>query len=122
MALSRRRWRTRSSSSTRPVLCDRSLQGHRCDGDFRAEPGRARRPLRVSPQALNTAGTSGQFRTPRHIIRMMVKMQEPRPGERICDPALSGTCGFLVNAWQHVLETHTDPRYQSSSRRVTPMA
>lgn len=58
---------------------------------------------------LNTAGTNGQFRTPRHIIRMMVKMVDPRPGERVCDPA-AGTCGFLVNAWQHLLETHTDPR------------
>src|SRR5438876_8788185 len=58
---------------------------------------------------LNTAGTNGQFRTPRHIIRMMVKMRDPQPGERICDPA-AGTCGFLVNAWQHLLETHTDPR------------
>ena len=58
---------------------------------------------------LNTAGTSGQFRTPRHIIRMMVKMIDPRPGEKIIDPA-AGTCGFLVNAWQHLLETHTDPR------------
>jgi type I restriction enzyme M protein len=58
---------------------------------------------------LNTAGQNGQFRTPRHIIRMMVNMRDPRPGERICDPA-AGTCGFLVNAWQHILETHTDPR------------
>src|SRR6266851_3550416 len=58
---------------------------------------------------LNTAGQSGQFRTPRHIIRMMVKLVDPRPGERICDPA-AGTCGFLVNAYQHLLETHTDPR------------
>ena len=58
---------------------------------------------------LNTAGTNGQFRTPRHIIRMMVKMLNPRPGERICDPA-AGTCSFLVNAWQHLLESHTDPR------------
>ncbi len=55
---------------------------------------------------LNTAGTNGQFRTPRHIIRMMVKMVDPQPGERICDPA-AGTCGFLVNAYQHVLEMHT---------------
>lgn len=55
---------------------------------------------------LNTAGTNGQFRTPRHIIRMMVKLIDPKPGERICDPA-AGTCGFLVNAWQHILETHT---------------
>lgn len=58
---------------------------------------------------LNTAGQNGQFRTPRHIIRMMVSMCDPRPGERICDPA-AGTCGFLVNAWQHLLETHTDKR------------
>jgi type I restriction enzyme M protein len=58
---------------------------------------------------LNTAGTNGQFRTPRHIIRMMVQMIAPKPGERIIDPA-AGTCGFLVNAWQHLLETHTDKR------------
>ncbi len=57
---------------------------------------------------LNTAGQSGQFRTPRHIIRMMVKLADPQPGERICDPA-AGTCGFLVNAYQHVLETNTRP-------------
>jgi type I restriction enzyme M protein len=57
---------------------------------------------------LNTAGQNGQFRTPRHIIRMMVQMADPRPGERICDPA-AGTCGFLVNAYQHILEMHTRP-------------
>jgi type I restriction enzyme M protein len=57
---------------------------------------------------LNTAGQGGQFRTPRHIIRMMVKLVNPRPNERICDPA-AGTCGFLVNAYQHILETHTRP-------------
>lgn len=55
---------------------------------------------------LNIAGQNGQFRTPRHIIRMMVKMVDPRPDERICDPA-AGTCGFLVNAYQHILEMHT---------------
>ena len=58
---------------------------------------------------LNTAGTNGQFRTPRHIIRMMVQMIDPRPGERVIDPA-AGTCGFLVNAWQHLLETHTNKK------------
>ena len=36
---------------------------------------------------LNTAGTNGQFRTPRHIIRMMVKMVDPQPTERVGDPA-----------------------------------
>jgi len=57
---------------------------------------------------LTIAGRSGQFRTPRHIIRMMVQMVDPRPGERIGDLA-AGTCGFLVNAYQHILERHTSP-------------
>jgi type I restriction enzyme M protein len=57
---------------------------------------------------LNTAGTNGQFRTPRHIIRMMVKMVDLKFGERVVDPA-AGTCGFLVNAWQYLLETNTNP-------------
>jgi type I restriction enzyme M protein len=55
---------------------------------------------------LTTAGRNGQFRTPRHIIRMMVQMIDPQPGERIGDLA-AGTCGFLVNAYQHILEQHT---------------
>jgi type I restriction enzyme M protein len=55
---------------------------------------------------LTTAGRNGQFRTPRHIIRMMVQMIDPQPGERIADLA-AGTCGFLVNAYQHILEQHT---------------
>ena len=57
---------------------------------------------------LNTAGRNGQFRTPRHIIRMMVQMVDPKPRERIGDLA-AGTAGFLVNAYQHILETHTSP-------------
>jgi len=55
---------------------------------------------------LNSAGRNGQFRTPRHIIRMMVQMMDPKPKERIGDLA-AGTCGFLVNAYQYILETHT---------------
>lgn len=55
---------------------------------------------------LNVAGRNGQFRTPRHIIRMMVQMLNPKAGERICDPA-AGTCGFLVNAYQYILEQNT---------------
>ena len=58
----------------------RGLQSHRRDADLRAEPGRAGRPLRVPSQQLNTAGTNGQFRTPRHIIRMMVQMIDPQAG------------------------------------------
>ena len=57
---------------------------------------------------LNIAGRNVQFRTPRHIIRMMVQMIDPKPRERIGDLA-AGTAGFLVNAYQHILETHTSP-------------
>ena len=58
---------------------------------------------------LNTAGRAGQFRTPRHIIRMMVEMMDPKPKERIGDLA-AGTCGFLVNAYQHILVKNTSPQ------------
>ena len=50
---------------------------------------------------LTTAGTNGQFRTPRHIIRMMVSMLDLRPEDIICDPA-SGTSGFLVIAGEYL--------------------
>jgi type I restriction enzyme M protein len=55
---------------------------------------------------LSIAGRNGQFRTPRHIIRMMVQMLDPKPKERIGDLA-AGTAGFLVNAHQYILEKHT---------------
>jgi len=55
---------------------------------------------------LTTAGKNGQFRTPRHIIRMMVKLVDPKIGDRICDPAC-GTSGFLFNAYMHILEQNT---------------
>jgi type I restriction enzyme M protein len=55
---------------------------------------------------LSIAGRNGQFRTPRHIIRMMVQMRDPKPGERIGDLA-AGTGGFLVNAYQYILEKNT---------------
>jgi type I restriction enzyme M protein len=51
---------------------------------------------------LSVAGRNGQFRTPRHIIRMMVSMVDPKPNQRIGDLA-AGTCGFPVNAYQHIL-------------------
>jgi len=57
---------------------------------------------------LSVAGRNGQFRTPRHIIRMMVAMVDPKPTDRIGDLA-AGTCGFLVNAYEHILEQHTSP-------------
>ena len=48
-----------------------------------------------------TAGTNGQFRTPRHIIELMVNLTAPGPRDTICDPA-AGTCGFLVGAGEYV--------------------
>lgn len=53
---------------------------------------------------LATAGVNGQFRTPRHIIRMMVEMMDPKANEIICDPAC-GTSGFLVSASEYLKET-----------------
>lgn len=57
---------------------------------------------------LSASGTNGQFRTPRHIINMIVSLVDPKPGERICDPAC-GTAGFLISAFGHILEQHTKP-------------
>lgn len=50
-----------------------------------------------------TAGTNGQFRTPRHIIKMMVELVRPNPTDRICDPAM-GSAGFLVEAQTYLRE------------------
>lgn len=50
---------------------------------------------------LSTAGTNGQFRTPKHIRDMMVAMIDPKPGEFICDPAC-GTAGFLISSAEHI--------------------
>ncbi|MCC7570338.1 type I restriction-modification system subunit M [Candidatus Micrarchaeota archaeon] len=55
---------------------------------------------------LQTAGKNGQFRTPRHIIKMMVEILSPKYGDRICDPAC-GTAGFLVAAFEHILKKNT---------------
>lgn len=57
---------------------------------------------------LTTAGINGQFRTPRHIIRLMVELADPKPEERICDPAC-GTAGFLVGVLEYLYEKHSSP-------------
>ena len=54
-----------------------------------------------------TAGVNGQFRTPRHIIRMMVDMMAPRADDVICDPAC-GTGGFLVAAGEYLKENRKE--------------
>jgi len=52
------------------------------------------------------AGTNGQFRTPRHIIRMMVELMQPKIDDRICDPAM-GTAGFLVESAKYLKANYT---------------
>lgn len=55
---------------------------------------------------LATSGTNGQFRTPRHIIEMIAALVDPKPGQRICDPAC-GTAGFLIASYSHILCNNT---------------
>ena len=54
-----------------------------------------------------SAGQNGQFRTPRHIISLMVALTVPTPKDTICDPA-SGTCGFLVGAGEYLREHYPE--------------
>ena len=54
-----------------------------------------------------TAGTNGQFRTPRHIIKMMVSLVKPQPKDIIIDPAM-GSAGFLIEAQQYLRDEHPD--------------
>ena len=56
---------------------------------------------------LSQSGTNGQFRTPRHIMNLIVQLVTRKPGERICDPAC-GTGGFLVSAYNHILREYTE--------------
>ena len=54
-----------------------------------------------------TAGTNGQFRTPRHIIDMIVRLMKPTPQDVIVDPA-AGSAGFLVSSQAYLRENHGD--------------
>ena len=56
---------------------------------------------------LSTAGTNGQFRTPRHIIKMMVELMKPTPEDIIVDPA-AGSAGFLVEAGEYLRNNRND--------------
>ena len=62
-----------------------------------------------------SAGQNGQFRTPRHIIRLMVEMTAPTAKDVICDPA-SGTCGFLVAAGEYLRENHPEMLRDAQAR------
>nr|WP_228125675.1 class I SAM-dependent DNA methyltransferase [Gluconobacter sp. Dm-44] len=62
-----------------------------------------------------SAGTNGQFRTPRHIIELMVHIMKPQPGDTICDPA-AGTCGFLVAAGEYLRDHHPEMLRKKQTR------
>jgi len=61
-----------------------------------------------------SAGQNGQFRTPRHIIALMVEMVAPTPKDEVCDPAC-GTSGFLIGAAEHVRREHPEAMHDSVS-------
>ena len=58
---------------------------------------------------LQTSGKNGQFRTPRHIIKMMCELTDIKIGQTVCDPSC-GTGGFLIGAYQYILRQHTSPK------------
>lgn len=57
---------------------------------------------------LQTSGIAGQFRTPRHIIKLMVSLMDPAPTDKICDPAC-GTGGFLIGVMEYLNEKYSTP-------------
>ena len=66
---------------------------------------------------LAVSGVNGQFRTPRHIIRMMVELMDPKADDTICDPAC-GTSGFLVTAGEYLKETKKDEIFFNQQRKA----
>lgn len=65
---------------------------------------------------LSQAGRNGQFRTPRHIIRMMVELVDPKTDDVICDPAC-GTSGFLVSAAEYLKETKKEEIFFNKDKK-----
>jgi len=63
-----------------------------------------------------SAGRNGQFRTPRHIIRMMVELVDPKADDVICDPAC-GTSGFLVSAAEYLKETKKEEIFFNKDKK-----
>lgn len=63
-----------------------------------------------------TAGKNGQFRTPRHIIKLMAELVQPKLGQKIADPAC-GSGGFLLGAYQYIV---TQLAMQAGSKDLTP--
>jgi len=65
---------------------------------------------------LATSGQNGQFRTPRHIIRLMVELVAPTPDDVVCDPAC-GTAGYLVAVGEYLRDNHPEIFRHEKKRR-----
>jgi len=65
---------------------------------------------------ISQSGRNGQFRTPRHIIRMMVELMKPTADDTICDPAC-GTSGFLVSAGEYLKENHKEEIFFNKQKK-----
>lgn len=66
---------------------------------------------------ISQSGLNGQFRTPRHIIKMIVRMTDPKADDVICDPAC-GTAGFLVEAGEYLKENKKDEIFYDNRNRA----
>ena len=62
------------------------------------------------------SGLNGQFRTPRHIIKMMVELMDPKADDVICDPAC-GTSGFLVTAGEYLKEKRKEEIFYDKQKK-----
>ena len=65
---------------------------------------------------LSTAGVNGQFRTPRHIIKMMVELMQPTADDMICDPSC-GTAGFLVASEEWLRENRKEEIFYDKDKK-----
>lgn len=103
----------------KPTLLERAVTGvEELLADFDEHIGDLGDLYEYMLSKLSTAGKNGQFRTPKHIRDMMVKMIDPKPGELICDPAC-GTAGFLISAAEHIRSECEDEMGTSDWDRFT---
>lgn len=65
---------------------------------------------------ISQSGLNGQFRTPRHIIKMMVELMAPCPSDILCDPAC-GTSGFLVESGSYLRENHKEEIFYDRQKK-----
>jgi type I restriction enzyme M protein len=99
---------------TKPALLDRLVEG--LDAIPMADRDTKGDVYEYLLSKIASAGENGQFRTPRHIIDLIVRMMDPGPKDTVCDPA-AGTAGFLMMAAEHVRREHPAIFYDAASRQ-----